>query len=63
MPVKAEPTIEAQELELTRAVALAAVRRVQGVAWANHDLGEALRRYVEWRAANGLPTDVWEVPE
>jgi hypothetical protein len=63
MASKAEATVETQELELTRAVALAAVRRVQGVAWANHDLAEALRRYVEWRQANGLPTDVWEVPE
>lgn len=53
----------AEELELTRAVALAAVRRVQGVAWANHELADSVGKYVNWRREHGLPVDIWEVPE
>jgi hypothetical protein len=52
-----------EELNLTRAIGLAAVRRVQGVAWANHDLADAIRVYTEWRKAKGLATELWEVPE
>jgi hypothetical protein len=52
-----------EELNLTRAIGLAAVRRVQGVAWANHDLADAIRIYTEWRKAKGLATELWEMPE
>lgn len=52
-----------EELELTRKVALAAVKRVQGVAWANYELAETLGEYVKWRREHGLPVDIWEVPE
>lgn len=59
----ADVTELTEELELTRAIGLAAVRRVQGVAWANYDLAEAIKKYTEWRKAKGLPTELWEVPE
>lgn len=61
----AEPDTKlmAEELELTRAVALASMRRIQGVAWANHEVADTLERYVNWRREHGLPVDIWEVPE
>ncbi len=59
----ADVTDLTEELELTRAIAMTAVRRVQGVAWANYDLSEAIKKYTEWRKAKGLPTELWEVPE